>query len=76
MIQQKKKEILRAKNMSADEDELGKKKRHAFLDLLLIGQLKGSGFTDQDILDEVNTFLFAVRSNLLKFSTENYVFFF
>lgn len=58
-----KKEKLRNVDLSKEgEDDLGKKKRHAFLDLLLIGQLQGNGFTDQDIVDEVNTFLFAVRS--------------
>jgi len=45
--------------LAKQTDDLGRKKRMAFLDSLIISQRLGSEFTDQDILEEVNTFMFA-----------------
>lgn len=42
-----------------EKDEFGKKKRLAFLDLLLAGQRAGSGLSDKDIIEEAHTFMFA-----------------
>lgn len=36
------------------------KQRYAFLDMLLFAQKNGSGYSDQDVVDEINTFFFGV----------------
>lgn len=44
------------------DDDVGIKKRHAFLDLLLRAEVDGKPLSDDDIKEEVNTFMFAVRA--------------
>lgn len=58
IIEQRKKEIEQENEHAINVDDTGVKKREAFLTLLLKSQRSGSGFTDQDIQDEVNSFIF------------------
>lgn len=46
------------------EDEIGIKKRTAFLDMLLEATKNGLPLTDKEIRDEVDTFMFAVNTPL------------
>ena len=40
---------------------IGEKEKGSLIDLLLETQSNSTDFTDKDILDEVNTFMFGVR---------------
>nr|ASX93972.1 cytochrome P450 CYP4L30 [Zygaena filipendulae] len=44
------------KNLTAPSDEVQKK--HAFLDLLLLSRIDGEKISDEDVRNEVNTFMF------------------
>lgn len=47
-----------------DENELGIKKKKVFLDMMLEANVNGKHFTDLDIREEVDTFMFAVSAIL------------
>lgn len=59
-----------------DASDVGMKKRQAFLDLLLDGnENENQLLTDDEIRDEVNTFMFAVRRHEKKtYLTSDYTF--
>jgi cytochrome P450 family 4 len=46
-----------------DVDDLGRRKKKVFLDLLLEGTVDGQSMSDKEIREEVDTFMFGVMNN-------------
>lgn len=76
VIEQRRKQISSEANKKlTDENDLGKKKKIALLDLLL--NTAGDNMTNSDILEEIEGFMFAVRYiNIYKIFVRKYKFFF
>lgn len=52
---------------SEEENLMGKKKRLAFLDLLIAASENGKLLNDDDLQEEVNTFMFEVMNGFFYF---------
>lgn len=64
VIKKKRQELLKKKsnpvvNEMADDDDIGAKKKMAFLDILLQSTVDGEPLSDADIREEIDTFAFA-----------------
>lgn len=57
---------LKKENSEIEADDLGRKKKMAFLDILLKATLDGQPLSNETVRDEVNTFMFAVRKTFFK----------
>jgi cytochrome P450 family 4 len=61
VIRNRKIELSRTQQPTVIEDEIGSRKKLAFLDLLLKSTIDGKYLTDEDIREEVDTFMFEVN---------------
>ncbi|VEN50672.1 unnamed protein product [Callosobruchus maculatus] len=62
VIQSRKKEGLNQAKAAIEDEDIGSKKKLAFLDSLLVANIDGRPLTDDEIREEVDTFMFAVIS--------------
>lgn len=67
VISNRKAEFLRSKETGGRSEDIGIKKKLAFLDLLLEASENGQVMSDEDIREEVDTFMFAVDDPELLF---------
>lgn len=58
VIKNRREELMKIKGNQTSEDDFGKKKRSPFLDTLIQSTINGKPLSDDDIREEVDTFMF------------------